>query len=50
MQLCNMFICECNIALHVSDAICIHLQEHLETVVTNKHTAKLHHVGSFYIY
>ena len=31
MQLGSMFICNCNIALHVSDAFCIHLQEHLET-------------------
>ena len=27
-----MFICNCNIAVHVSDAFCVHLQEHLETV------------------
>ena len=33
MQLGSMFISNCNIALHVSDAICVHLQEHLETVV-----------------
>ena len=33
MQLGSMFIWNCNIALHVSDAFCIHLQEHLETVV-----------------
>ena len=32
MQLGSMFICNCNIALHVSDAFCVHLQEHLETV------------------
>jgi len=32
MQLCSMFICNCNIALHVLDAFCIHLQEHLEIV------------------
>ena len=32
MQLGSMFICNCDIALHVSDAICVHLQEHLETV------------------
>ena len=25
MQLGNMFICNCNIALHVSDAFCVHL-------------------------
>ena len=33
MQLGSMFICNCNIALHVSEAFCVHLQEHLETVV-----------------
>jgi len=32
MQLVSMFICNCNIALRVSDAYSIHLQEHLETV------------------
>ena len=32
MQLGSMFICNYNIAVHVSDAFCIHLQEHLETV------------------
>ena len=32
MQLGSMFICNCNIALHVSDAFCFHLQEHLENV------------------
>ena len=32
IQLGSMFICNCNIALHVSDAFCVHLQEHLETV------------------
>ena len=31
MQLGSMFICNCNIALNVSDAFCVHLQEHLET-------------------
>ena len=35
MQLGNMFICNCNIALHISDAICVHLQEHLQTVVAD---------------
>ena len=30
MQLGSMFICNCNIALHVSDAFCVHLLEHLE--------------------
>ena len=32
MQLGSMFICNCNIALHVSDAFCVHLQEHLENI------------------
>ena len=32
MQLGSKFICNCNIALHVSDAFCIHLQQHLEIV------------------
>ena len=32
MQLGSMFISKCNIALHVSDDFCVHLQEHLETV------------------
>ena len=32
MQLGNKLICNCNIALHVSDAFCVHLQEHLEIV------------------
>ena len=33
MQLGSMFICNCNNALHVSDAFCVHLQDHLEIVV-----------------
>ena len=33
MQLGSMFISTCNNALHVSDAFCVHPQEHLETVV-----------------
>jgi len=33
MQLGSMFICNCNIALQVSDAFCVLLQKHLETVV-----------------
>ena len=33
MQLGSMFISNCNNALHVSDAFCVHPQEHLETVV-----------------
>ena len=34
MQLGSMFISTCNNALYVSDAFCIHPQEHLKTVVT----------------
>jgi hypothetical protein len=34
MQLGSMFISNCNNTLHVSDAICVHPQEHLKTVVT----------------
>ena len=34
MQLGRMFISKCNNTLQVSDAICIHPQKHLETVVT----------------
>ena len=50
MQLGSMFICNCNIALHVSDAFCVHLQEHLETVEARKpkHKIYLHIVLSFY--
>ena len=33
MQLGSMFISNCNITLHVSDAFCVHPQEHLKTVV-----------------
>ena len=33
MKLGSMFISNCNKAVHVSDAFCVHLQEHLETVV-----------------
>ena len=36
MQLGSMFICNCNIALHVSDALCVHPQEQLENVVTHQ--------------
>ena len=32
MQLGSMFICNCTNVLHVSGALCVHLQEHLETV------------------
>jgi len=31
MQLGSMFISNCNNAQHVSDAFCVHPQEHLET-------------------
>jgi hypothetical protein len=34
MQLDSMFITNWNNTLHVSDAICVHPQEHLNTVVT----------------
>ena len=34
MQLGSMFISNCNNTLHVLDAICVHPQEHLKTVVT----------------
>ena len=33
MQLSSMFISNCNNALQVSDAFCVHPQEHLEIVV-----------------
>ena len=33
MQLGSMFISNCNNALHVSDVVCVHPQEHLKTVV-----------------
>ena len=33
MQLGSMFISNCNIAVHVSDAFCVRPQEHLKTVV-----------------
>ena len=33
MQLGSMFISNCNNAVSVSDAFCVHPQEHLETVV-----------------
>ena len=43
MQLDSMFIFNCNIALHVSDAFCVHLQEHLETVEAA--SGELHETG-----
>ena len=33
MQLGSMFISNFNNVLHVSDAFCVHPQDHLETVV-----------------
>ena len=33
MQLDSMFTSNCNNTLHVSDAFCVHPQEHLEIVV-----------------
>ena len=35
MHLGSMFISKCNNTLHVSDAICVHPQQHLETVVAD---------------
>jgi hypothetical protein len=34
MELGSMFINNCYNTLHVSDAICVHPHEHLNTVVT----------------
>ena len=34
MQLGSMFISNCNIAQHVSDAFCVHPREHLEAVAS----------------
>ena len=34
LQLGSIIISDCNNALHVSDAFCVHPQEHLKTVVT----------------
>ena len=34
MQLDSMFISNCNITLHVSDAFCVHPQENLKIVLT----------------
>ena len=36
MQLESMFISNCNITLHVSEAFCVHPQEHLKTVVAGR--------------
>jgi hypothetical protein len=33
MQLGSLFISNCNITLHVPDAICVHPQVYLKTVV-----------------
>ena len=38
MQLGSMFISNCNNTLHVSDAFCVHRQEHLKTVVAVLYT------------
>ena len=48
MQLGSMFISNCNNALHVSDAKSVRNMYSI-IAVTNKHTTKLHHVGSLYI-
>ena len=34
MQLVSMFISDCNNTIHVSEAFCVHTQEHLKIVVT----------------
>jgi hypothetical protein len=34
MRFGNMFISNCNNTVHVSEAICVHPQEHLKSVVT----------------
>ena len=34
MQLGSMFISNCNIRLHVSDAFCVHPQKHLRAATT----------------
>jgi len=49
MQLGIMFICNRNIALHVSDAFCVHLQENLETYDARKpkHKITLHVSDAF---
>ena len=46
MQLGSMFICNYNIAVHVSDAFCVHLQEHLETLMasTLSHIVYIHNM------
>ena len=36
MQLGSMFISNCNNTLHVSDAFCVHPQEHLKTLATSQ--------------
>ena len=33
MQLGSMFLSNCNNTLHVSDAICVHPQEHLDALI-----------------
>ena len=37
MQLGSMLISNCYNAVHISDAFCVHLQEHLETVEALSH-------------
>jgi hypothetical protein len=33
MQLGSMFISNCNITLHISDAFCVHPQEYLDALI-----------------
>jgi hypothetical protein len=48
MQLGSMFIRNCDITLHVSDAFWVR-NMYSNIAVTNKHTAKLQRFGSLYI-
>ena len=50
MQLGSMFICNCNIALHVSDTFCVHLQEHLETAPEDGRKKRPKHVQQYFSY
>ena len=45
MQLGSMFISNCNNTLHVSDAFCVHPQEHLKAIDLGRPYWILHHVS-----
>ena len=45
MQLGSMFISNCNNTLHVSDAFCVHPQEHLKTVVYDMRRGEVSNKG-----